>query len=89
CDWKLCLSAGSGGLSAPKEPEAKKRNLPAVQLYHLGKDPSETNNLMASYPDKVQELLELLASQVENGRSTPGPTRDNDRTIEYLPKSMQ
>lgn len=88
-DWKLCLSAGSGGWSAPKEPEAKKQNLPAVQLYHLGKDPSEANNLMASYPDKVQELLELLASQVENGRSTPGPTRNNDRTIEYLPKSMQ
>ncbi len=88
-EWKLCLSAGSGGWSAPREADAKKKNLPALQLYHLGKDPAETNNLQSEQPEKVKELLEILATQVKRGRSTPGPKRDNDRTIEYLPKSLE
>ena len=40
-DWKLCLSAGSGGWSAPKENEAKKQGLPSIQLFNLKQDKEE------------------------------------------------
>ena len=49
-DWKLCLSHGSGGWSAPKEASAKKQGLPALQLYHLGLDVKESHNLVKNYP---------------------------------------
>ena len=36
--WKLCLSHGSGGWSAPREPAAKKKDLPPLQLFNLTSD---------------------------------------------------
>lgn len=80
--WKLCLSHGSGGWSAPKEPEAKKQGLPPMQLFNLDNDRAEQTNLVDKHPDKVDELLALLQQQVDNGRCTPGPKVDNDRTVE-------
>ena len=59
--WKLCLSAGSGGWSAPREPEAKKKGLPSMQLFDLAADPGETTNLVA---EKV-EKSELAPSPVK------------------------
>lgn len=88
-DWKLCLSAGSGGWSAPREPEAKKKGLPPMQLFNLAKDPGEKNNLVSEHPGKVSALLLQLAEEVERGRSTPGKTVPNDREIEFLPKGVQ
>lgn len=85
-DWKLCLSAGSGGWSAPREPEAKKQGLPAVQLFHLGKDRGEQTNLLEENPEKVVELVELLAKEVKAGRCTPGKSVPNDREVTFLPK---
>ena len=84
-NWKLCLSRGSGGWSAPREPEAKKRGLPSMQLFNLNDDPGEKNNLVSTNPAKVTSLLELLQSQVERGRSTPGPRLSNDRKVKFLP----
>ena len=70
--WKLCLSAGSGGWSAPRENVAKQQGLPAMQLYFLEDDPAETHNLLDSRPKIVRSLLHLLDDQVNHGRSTPG-----------------
>ena len=42
-DWKLCLSSGSGGWSAPREAAAKKQKLPPLQLYNLNSDRAERN----------------------------------------------
>ncbi len=86
--WKLCLSAGSGGWSAPRENEAKRKGLPPVQLFHLGNDPAEKENLAAANPAKVSELTALLETYVENGRSTPGEALKNDREIQFLPEGM-
>ena len=86
--WKLCLSAGSGGWSAPKEPEAKKRGLPPMQLFNLEEDPGEMTNLREQHPEQVAELLELLGQQVADGRCTPGETVANDRVITYLPAGV-
>ena len=88
-DWKLCLSAGSGGWSAPREAEAIKQEMPAVQLFNLSNDPSESSNLQAKEPERVKRLVELLESHVRRGRSTTGPDKENDREIDFLPKSMR
>ena len=84
-DWKLCLSAGSGGWSAPKENEAKQQGLPAIQLFNLKHDKAEENNLQAKNKTKVKELLDLLDTEVRNGRSTIGKKVPNDREVSYLP----
>ncbi len=87
-DWKLCLSAGSGGWSAPREPEAKKRKLPPMQLFNLKSDRGEQNNLVQENPDKVNELLQQLASEVQQGRCTPGNPVSNDRNVSFLPAGV-
>ena len=86
--WKLCLSAGSGGWSAPREAEAKKKGLPSMQLFNLKTDPAESKNLIAEESAKVNELLLLLDLQVKNGRSTPGEPVSNDRKIQFLPSGV-
>lgn len=86
--WKLCLSYGSGGWSAPKEAAAKKQGLPPMQLFNLQEDPAEQHNLVAQHADKAVALLKLLDQQVQNGRCTPGEPVPNDRKIKYLPKGI-
>lgn len=87
--WKLCLSRGSGGWSAPREPAAKQQGLPPMQLFNLEQDPSEQKNLLNEHPEKVEALLRLLQQQVENGRSTPGESVDNDRVVKFLPAGVK
>ncbi|MDA7917092.1 DUF1080 domain-containing protein, partial [Akkermansiaceae bacterium] len=84
-DWKLCLCRGSGGWSSPREDDAKKKGLPAMQLFDLKDDPSEQTNLFEKHPEKAKALLALLDEQVTTGRSTPGENVPNDRVINYLP----
>ncbi len=86
--WKLCLAAGSGGWSEPREPEAKKQGLPSMQLYNLANDPAEEHNLVNDETDKVKMLLHLLDEQISNGRCTPGDKVSNDREIEFLPAGV-
>jgi arylsulfatase A len=86
--WKLCLSSGSGGWSAPREAEAKKQGLPPMQLYNLAADPAEEKNLVKEMPDKVNALLLLLDEQVQSGRCTPGERLWNDRDVEFLPAGV-
>ncbi|MCA9192820.1 MAG: arylsulfatase [Planctomycetales bacterium] len=85
-NWKLCLCRGSGGWSAPKENDAQKQGLPAMQLFNLEEDPGETNNLLDEFPDRAAVLTQILTTQVEAGRSTPGEPISNDRQVEFLPK---
>ena len=87
-DWKLCLSAGSGGWSAPKENEAKKHGLPPIQLFNLKRDKGERKNLQAKNKVKVKELIQVLDTLVKNGRSAPGKPVPNDREVSYLPKGF-
>jgi arylsulfatase A len=87
--WKLCLSAGSGGWSAPRENEAKKQGLPAIQLFNLNNDPAETNNIADSRPKHVKSLIRLLELQVKHGRSTKGESLSNDREITFLPEGVK
>ncbi|MDG2224524.1 MAG: arylsulfatase [Rubripirellula sp.] len=87
-DWKLCLSAGSGGWSGPREPEARKQNLPPLQLYNLKQDRGEQKNLVSEQPKRVDSLLLLLNQLVGQGRSTDGKPVSNDREVTFLPKDV-
>ena len=88
-DWKLCLCAGSGGWSAPREADAKAQGMPKLQLFNLVDDPAEQENLLATQPDKAAELLHLLDTQIQRGRCTPGETVPNDReAISFLPSGV-
>jgi arylsulfatase A-like enzyme len=80
-DWKLELCPGSGGWSKPGDPEARKLNLPAVQLYDMHADISERRNLQADHPEVVDRLTKLLEKYIAEGRSTPGPRQTNDVPI--------
>ena len=67
--WKLCLAAGSGGLSSPRPGSSDEQGLPPVQLFDLVSDPSEKTNLQAAHPDVVQRLTVLLETYRRTGRS--------------------
>ncbi|MGB0761643.1 MAG: sulfatase/phosphatase domain-containing protein, partial [Rubripirellula sp.] len=75
--WKLLLAKGSGGWTSPRE-----RDMPntaaKVQLYDMATDIGERRNLQNEKPELVQELLDLLKTDIQRGRSTDGPKATND-----------
>lgn len=78
-DWKLLLSASSGGWSAPTPTDTLALDsLPPIQLYNMKDDPSETTNIEAEHPEIVSRLRALMAKYVREGRSTPGAPQKND-----------
>jgi arylsulfatase A-like enzyme len=81
-NWKLCLCAGSGGWSAPREAAARRASLPAAQLYDLSRDVGETTNVAADHPEVVERLQTLLKRYIDEGRSTPGAPQKNDVAID-------
>lgn len=80
--WKLVLAADSGGWSAPRPGSKQAAGLPPVQLYNLGDDLAEQNNLQQREPEQVKQLTELLEKLVTEGRSTPGPRQPNHGPID-------
>jgi arylsulfatase A len=87
--WKLELCAGSGGWSAPRDPEAARQKLPLVQLYQMTDDLGEQRNLQAARPEMVAELTALLEKQVRDGRSTPGQPQTNDVVVDLWKRSTR
>jgi len=84
-NWKLALCPGSGGWSTPRAGKTPPGS-PNVQLFDLENDIKETKNLQAEYPDKVNELTDLLKKYVKQGRSNKGVAQKNDRDINiYAP----
>ena len=78
--WKLIMTAGSGGWSFPNASNNKDilDTLPSLQLYNLAIDPAETDNMHVDNPEIVLELKSLLIKQIKEGRSTPGQSQAND-----------
>ncbi len=68
-DWKLILSQTSGGVTSEKIPYDPDK--PPGQLYHLGRDLSESANEYESRPEIVASLTGLLKTYQESGRSAP------------------
>jgi arylsulfatase A len=83
--WKLACNPGSGGWAAPndqKQLAINGRESPLnYQLYDMTKDPEETTNLSAQYPEVVERLRQQLQSQIDAGRTTAGVTQLNDAAI--------
>ncbi|MBU2929861.1 sulfatase family protein [Winogradskyella psychrotolerans] len=77
-DWKLIVSPSSG-LNAMGKPLKKLKGLPENILYNLKTDVGEHVNLAEKYPEKVEELKQLLIKQINDGRSTPGELQKNDK----------
>lgn len=79
-DWKLLLSDGSAGWSYPTPSDIKGKNLklPALQLFNLKNDPSETTNVAAQNPTIVKAMTKKMAELISNGRSTDGSVVTND-----------
>jgi arylsulfatase A len=63
-EWKFIDGRGSGGWSY----EGKETDPPG-QLYNLTDDPGETTNLYNQYPDKVEEMKDLLGMYKKERRS--------------------
>lgn len=77
--WKLALCPGSGGWSEPKPNKAHKNTeIPNVQLFDLESDLSEQNNVQDKHPDIVKELVNDLATAINNGRTNKGPQQSNE-----------
>ena len=85
-EWKLLYCAGSGGWSSPGDAAALKQGLPKWQLYNLADDPKEQKNLIASNPEKVEELTKVLRGYIEKGRSTPGAPQKNHDGAGWWPQ---
>lgn len=86
--WKLELCPGSGGWSAPSDPQATRQGLPPVQLYHMKDDLSEQRNQQAGHPEVVSRLIALLERYVAEGRSTPGAPQKNDAEVDLWKRSL-
>ncbi|QDV58746.1 Arylsulfatase [Rosistilla oblonga] len=69
-NWKLITALGSGGFTKPSRIPSDAGD-PAGQLYDLGKDLGESNNLYAAKPEIVTRLTAQLKQIVESGRSRP------------------
>ncbi len=69
-DWKLELGLGSGGFSTPQHIDPKPGG-PQGQLYHIGKDPTEADNVWLQHPEVVARLTALLAKYQQQGYSRP------------------
>ena len=74
--FKLEMCPGSGGWSWPK-PGEETPDMPRFQLYNLSGDISEKVNIIEQHPAIAERLKKILASQMRNGRSTPGPRQKN------------
>ncbi len=57
-DWKLIVFAGANERS---------------ELYHIGEDPNEANNLAKTMPEKVASMMQLLAAEAKNDRDAVAP----------------
>ncbi|NNE75871.1 MAG: arylsulfatase, partial [Pricia sp.] len=61
----------------PKPDMSGIEQMPPLQLYDLSKDPGGTENVYLLFPEKVEEMEDLMVSYIENGRSTPGVKQEN------------
>ncbi len=69
-DWKFISALGSGGFSPPNK-QAPTPGGPTGQLYHLGRDPGEQNNLWQQEPEVVARLSARLKAAQTAGRTRP------------------
>lgn len=76
-EWKYIPSnadaaaSGMGSGANPNDPRFAAAIIRQPLLFNLAKDPDETKNLAAQYPEKVAKLSALLRKVESDGRSRP------------------
>ena len=78
-NWKYVAATGSGGWGKGGDQSQP------LQLYDLSSDLSESQNLAATQPEKLEEMQTLLEELITSGRSTPGPKQRNDVKVRRYP----
>ncbi len=80
-EWKLLFAPGSAGWSYPTPAQVKSegKDLPALQLFNMKSDPSETNNVVAEHPEIVESMTKTMIELIRNGRSNEGAVVENDQ----------
>lgn len=78
--WKWIPGKGSGGWTKGGDGTTQ-------QLYDLGKDLGETENLAATNPDRLKSMAEAMEKLIAVGRSTPGPKQSNDVSVIRYPRN--
>ena len=78
--WKYIAAPGSGGWTKSEASDQP------VQLYDLGHDLGETQNLAAKFPERVTELQSLLENLIATGRSNGGSPQSNDVEVVRFPR---
>jgi arylsulfatase A len=79
------VSCGVNGLQAVREGPWKLLCGRTPRLHHLGEDLAEQHDRAATEPARVQAMLALRERLITEGRSTPGPRRENDVPVRRLP----
>ena len=79
--WKLVLCPASGSANRPRDTQALKKGMPAIQLYDMRQDDRESVNVQDKHPEVILRLTKLLEKYVAEGRSTPGEPQKNDVLI--------
>jgi arylsulfatase A-like enzyme len=74
--WKLIFGQGSGGWAKGSDDKPQ-------QLYRLDEDPTEEHNLFGQHQQLEEQLTEQMARIVAAGRSTPGPSQQNDMPVDW------
>lgn len=75
--WKLIFDKGAG--SRRKDPKDKPVINPGeIQLFNMETDVMESTNVASENPEVVKELKMLMASFINEGRSTIGKKQEND-----------
>ena len=70
-DGQYSIRDGKWKLVFPKNDRG------GFELYHLGRDLKESQNLASQHPERVVKMTATFRACVENGRSTPGNPRQN------------
>ncbi|MDF1659046.1 MAG: sulfatase-like hydrolase/transferase, partial [Verrucomicrobiales bacterium] len=55
-----------------------------VQLFDLGEDPTESNDLSATEWERAEAMLMALENHIEKGRTTDGPGQKNDEEVKLF-----
>ncbi|VGO18086.1 sulfatase family protein [Pontiella sulfatireligans] len=77
--WKLVLDDGGPSPRVNPKDQPIINSDATVMLFDMETDEVESTNVAAQKPETVDAMMRELASIVFNGRSTPGPTQQNEK----------